>query len=467
MLYEFGSYRLDTVKRQLERHEEVVPLTPKSFELLCLFLESDGRALSRTELIQALWPDSFVEEANLSFQISVLRKILGEDGAKWIETVPRHGYRFTATVKRPSPTDTDVPTHSPPAEERWKRRTSLWRFAGVGAVGVLAVFGAMRFAGRWSPVSKDSTIISPAVPLTAWPGHQQSPSLSPDGSQVAFSWDGPGSENYDIYVKLVGPGEPVRITTDSAIDDQPAWSPDGRFIAFLRSRSEIHADLFVIPALGGAERKVASVSFQGRGSNSASNLEWTGNLAWTPDGKWLAFGGAPSDNEIPGIWLVALNSGEKRRLTTVSPPDFGDWARRLRRDGRYMAFIRERTLSTSTVYVNAVVATGSGRTAAKGEFRGGQHPVSPGSRTAVASCCRRQDISASRACTASHSGQAGQRIPRDLRRSRSVERARGISVAKNGRIVYDAQFRDANLWRADLASSNRTAARTGCCFYTG
>jgi dipeptidyl aminopeptidase/acylaminoacyl peptidase len=72
------------------------------------------------------------------------------------------------------------------------------------------------------------------TPLTAYPGIQAQPSLSPDGSQVAFSWSGPNEDNYDIYIKLVGPGEPVRLTTAPERDVAPSWSPDGRQIAFLR-----------------------------------------------------------------------------------------------------------------------------------------------------------------------------------------------------------------------------------------
>ena len=81
------------------RDHQVLPLAPKTFDLLVLLVQSAGAALSKKELMNALWPDTFVEEANLSFQISALRKALGEDGAGWVETVPKHGYRFGADVR--------------------------------------------------------------------------------------------------------------------------------------------------------------------------------------------------------------------------------------------------------------------------------------------------------------------------------------------------------------------------------
>src|SRR5437867_8166057 len=99
-LYDFGAYRLDPAKRLLTRDGESVTLAPKTYELLLLLVQSEGRALSKRELMTALWSDTFVEEANLSYQIAALRKALGEEGDQWIETVPRHGYRFTAAVTK-------------------------------------------------------------------------------------------------------------------------------------------------------------------------------------------------------------------------------------------------------------------------------------------------------------------------------------------------------------------------------
>ena len=92
-LYEFGSYRLDASKRLLIRDGKHMAIAPKTFDLLLLFIRSQGRVLTKTELMNSLWPDTFVEDANLSFQISTLRKAVGNEGLHWIETVPKHGYR--------------------------------------------------------------------------------------------------------------------------------------------------------------------------------------------------------------------------------------------------------------------------------------------------------------------------------------------------------------------------------------
>jgi len=98
-LYEFGPFRMDVQRRVFTRGGHLIPLAPKTFDLLVLLVQSDGHAVSKQALMTALWPDTIVEEANLSFQISTLRKALGESGSRWIETLPKHRYRFVATVR--------------------------------------------------------------------------------------------------------------------------------------------------------------------------------------------------------------------------------------------------------------------------------------------------------------------------------------------------------------------------------
>ena len=99
--YEFGPYRLEVPTRRLLRGTELVPLTPKAFDILVALIERRDRVVDKAELMKIVWPDSFVEEANLSQTIFVLRKTLGDtaDGSQYIETVPRRGYRFTTEVR--------------------------------------------------------------------------------------------------------------------------------------------------------------------------------------------------------------------------------------------------------------------------------------------------------------------------------------------------------------------------------
>src|SRR5215831_7609243 len=100
-IYEFGPFRLDAAEHLLLRDGEAVPLTPKAFDLLLALVERHGHLLEKDELLRTVWPDTFVEEANLASNISQLRKALGdgENGQRYIETAPKRGYRFVASVQ--------------------------------------------------------------------------------------------------------------------------------------------------------------------------------------------------------------------------------------------------------------------------------------------------------------------------------------------------------------------------------
>ena len=227
--------------------------------------------------------------------------------------------------------------------------SSLWRpLAIVFASAALALAGYVAMSGTSRSTAPPASG-PPATPLTAYPGYEETPTFSPDGSQVAFSWNGQGQDNFDIYFKLVGAGEPRQLTSHPAQDAKPAWSPNGARIAFLRFTSDSAAELMVIPALGGAERKLATVY---------PVLSWNRpfpNLAWTPDGRWLAFGGALSRGGPRGIWLLAADGKENQetRQVTEAPrdSDTGDFSPVPSPDGTHMAFIRERTLSRNAIFV--------------------------------------------------------------------------------------------------------------------
>src|SRR3982751_3589541 len=110
-IYAFGAFRLDASERVLLGERGVVPLTPKAFDTLLVLVENSGHVIGKEELMRRVWPDSFVEENNLAQNISMLRKAFGEDGGqKYIETVPKRGYRFSAEVEEVTEGETDSAT---------------------------------------------------------------------------------------------------------------------------------------------------------------------------------------------------------------------------------------------------------------------------------------------------------------------------------------------------------------------
>ena len=141
-VFEFGGFRLDEAERRLSRGERTIPLTPKQFETLLLLVTSPGHLLTKEELIEKLWPDSFVEENALNQKISSLRKVLSNGGAeRFIETVPRVGYRFVAPITRreSTPPMSAAPREGPPSSIPANSPALLG--AGAGASGPPAIEG--------------------------------------------------------------------------------------------------------------------------------------------------------------------------------------------------------------------------------------------------------------------------------------------------------------------------------------
>lgn len=453
-VYEFDGYRLDVGARVLSLRDRPIALPPKSFDLLMLLVERRGRVLERDELIRELWPDTVVEEANLTFQVSTLRKALGEDGAKWIETVPKHGYRFSAPVREVRP-EAPAAAGTPHAVSAPARRG--WSLAGIAvATAIVVAAAAFAFSRRRDAGPVEPAAVAPApiaAPLTSYPGWESYPTLSPGGSQVAFSWEGTGKENTDIYLKLVGPGEPHRLTTDPAADISPAWSPDGRQIAFLRWLNVADADpdadrcgIYVIPALGGAERRLAEIDLTPFRTKA-------GLLAWTPDSKWVAAVGRFGTEGPSEIWLVSLETGERRRLSVADPGQIGDFGLSFSPDGRFLALLRFATRSVGDVYL---LPLGPGYTAAGPVVRltyekklvGGPSWNSRGNRIFYSS-----------------GGALGYRTLRMLaidpahpeRRVEPVPLPAGehatMLASAGDRLVYAREQRDTNIWRLPLPAS--------------
>src|SRR6185437_315240 len=141
-------------------------------------------------------------------------------------------------------------------------------------------------------------------------------------------------DNFDIYIKQVGVNAPSRLTTDRPADVSPAWSPDGRNIAFLRFSDDGKADLMLMASLGSApeRRLVAFVT-------PVTREHWRLRLlTWSPDSKWLVVSDGSSELEPRGLFLVSVETGEKRRLT--HPSRFDDFEPAFAPDMRHVAFTR-------------------------------------------------------------------------------------------------------------------------------
>jgi Tol biopolymer transport system component len=241
-----------------------------------------------------------------------------------------------------------VTTTHPQAEGRRKhRRRPL--VASVLAALILPAAGSVYWWMRLGPNSEDLHPVS----LTPWPGFVSRPTFSPDGNRAAFEWNSEKEDMFHIYVTQIGSGaRPVQLTNSAAQDFCPAWSPDDRYIAFLRvagigrdpvrgieSVGEHAGTLMLSSPVGGSERKVADFP---AGAECPS---------WTPYSSWLAAPIRDSPQAPYAIWLVSAGTGERRRLTNPPSGQSGDQWPSFSPDRRALVFFREVTGHAYALYL--------------------------------------------------------------------------------------------------------------------
>jgi Tol biopolymer transport system component len=222
--------------------------------------------------------------------------------------------------------------------DRISKHPARWR-ALVAALVVLGLGAA-----AWLYFGRPSLPPPRVLPVTSLPGFEAEPALSPDGKQVTFTWSDESADNSDLYVRLVDSGQQLRLTDTPEDEFGPTWSPDGTRIAFLRHVEDESGNpvdgIFVISSLGGPERLLTTTRTHEYG------------LSWGPDGEQLAI----VDKDVPegpnGIFLFSLESGEKWRLT-APPADYltGALEPRFSPDGGTLAFVRQRVVSQSDIYL--------------------------------------------------------------------------------------------------------------------
>jgi eukaryotic-like serine/threonine-protein kinase len=357
--WEFDKFRLLPDKRLLLSDGAPVPLTAKAFDTLVLLLEERNRVMSKDELLHAIWPDVVVEEGNLTQQIFLLRKALGETAQhpRYIATVPGHGYRFTAPVTEigagvPRTGEEAVTTiESVPGVSPWTQRRVLF---AVVLGSVLAAALVLVFLSRRTPLSTQGKWLDPTavrIQKITETGRATYAAISPDGRFVAYVES--EGDDYSLSVQHIATGGKTQI-----IASQPQrlgylrFSPDGEFLYFARGALSGGFSLFRVPAIGGPETPVivdvdTPISFapdgrhfafmRGAGQQthivvaeadgSAERMLATRNgpvgfsfvaPAWAPDGKWVAASTMDHGNDDrSSIIVLPVDAGSPRQLYTT------------------------------------------------------------------------------------------------------------------------------------------------------
>ena len=346
----FSVFEADLREGELRRNGLKVKLQKQPFQILAMLLERPGEIVTREELRDRLWAgDIFVDfDHGLNSAVRRLRDALGDSAElpSFIETVGRRGYRFICPVKgfhdssgnsgvqtvtRIGPSE-PVAIVTPAATALDLSHPGEWRFklgiaiAACLAVAVLLYMWVGPRAGRLRRLAELQRLT--VVPLTALPGRVLSPTFSPDGSQVAFAWDGGSNGNgYDLYVKAIGADRPQRLTYHPSAGLAAAWAPDGRHIALLRAAGEEESGIYLVPPTGGPERKLAA----------RSPVRLNTHISWSPDGKHLAYVDHPANagseatlqlfaDATLQLFLLSLDTLGKTKVETgclsVSSPSF-------------------------------------------------------------------------------------------------------------------------------------------------
>lgn len=408
-IFHFGQFRLDARRNRLYLNNVPVPLRRKTFEILLILVESAGQLVEKDQILSQVWPDQIIEESNLSQHVYKLRKSLGDTpkNQEYILTVPGKGYVFIQNVRvtidqggrgpetveelEDLPEDGDSLTEDglpedgrpesflpeggqpeggqpeggqddageaadgapadlralpkPGPNQPWWRSpraialvvTGLIFFGGLAVLSLRMCQSCQGFRRWWGadapPVDKFPQI----RPFVTLPGEESFPAFSPDGRFIAFSSEGASTDNQDIYVKSLDQDALWQVTSHPGRDTHVTWSPDGSKLAFLRNNGEFtrQSKLMIVGVQGGAEEELGEV--------------W-GGLAWSRDGRYLFVSDYEGLGTATGLYRISIDGQERRNLTTPEINHF-DTNPRLAPDGRRLAFVRWRNNINADIFL--------------------------------------------------------------------------------------------------------------------
>ncbi len=327
-LYEFGAFRLDAAERVLWRGEEMIVLPPKVFDTLWALVKEEGRVVSKSELMEAVWANAAVEESNLSQNIYTLRRALGvdEQGRRFIETVPRRGYRLAVPVRlidgavnrgaddsQAAATQSSPVSPSATAEKEISPR-SVPRYVLFVSLGVVILsalgFGVYQFINRRGEKEQVAPIEQVRFQRLTDSGDVVYPTISPNGELLAYARL--EEEQGGVWIKRLMTGNSVRSLPPSQSGYRSlAFSPDGQYL-FFRDRADPGA-IYQTPVFGGEMKKVAD------------NV-WS-DFSVSPDGGRLAFIRRDGARGAHSLILSNIDGGAERELSVRrSPQEYGDGA---------------------------------------------------------------------------------------------------------------------------------------------
>jgi Tol biopolymer transport system component/DNA-binding winged helix-turn-helix (wHTH) protein len=383
--YQFGVFEFSANTGELRKNGIIVRLAPQPALVLKMLLAQNGGVVSREELQQEVWKgDTIVDfELGLNRCVARIRSVLSDDAdtPRYVETVPRLGYRFIAQVKivpvpqrqgipvaavpvpapatvfeatltpatapevvpqesnRSAPPQEVAPLEGPVRSPGRKWRSILIYGLPAAVLIFVALFWSRHFVRNQAEQLRSDYSVGP---LFSEPGQTASPSFSPDGSKVVFSWSGSRQDNFDLYVRSIGTQDTTRLTNARETDYSPAWSPDGKSIAFCRSGPRNGSSIWLISLSDGAERKLIDVPW--------TAVVGSRFLTWSPDSRRLVFAGSVHEDKTSGLVEMDVATGATRYLTRAKEgtvemhPAYAP-------DGHAIAFVRDIARGISRILI--------------------------------------------------------------------------------------------------------------------
>lgn len=409
--FRLNEWTVDPATRMLSGEGGRQVIEPRLMAILVRLAREPGSVVSKDELTASAWPDEFVNDLALTRAIYDLRQALGDDpkAPRYIETIRKGGYRLVAMVQ-------------PVAPQVQKRKVWGWL---IGVAACAAIAFAARPQQLKAPVRE--------FPLTSMPGREIAPALSPDGTRLAFAWNGGEKSSFSIYVKELKSGRMVRVSQSPTSDSLPAWSPDGRRIAFVRNDWE-GCMLMLAPSDASSEPELIY--------RPTLRIR---SLVWSPEGKSLYFCLRPTPGAPRALWKLDLDSKQTAQLTFPPAGAEGDSEVAVSPAGR-LAVIRTGRDGISEIYVLDQERAAPRQLTNDGAEIAGLSWAQGGSDILFASN-RSGDFGVWRL-----SASGGEPAWTSLR-SKSILR---LSAASKGSLLaYQSAEYDRNIWRFDMGAGSQ------------